>query len=280
MQPRTRHPIKTCDSRHTSSGLDSRQRPVHADHSTPLSTQARSATPSNPNTVVARITANARCCPAGGVPFDADSSPVSAQAVVAGLAPWPSRDDLARSLEPVGGEAGAAMGAATDRAEQRLLRLDRGSAGPTALRRGIAAEGLPLVRSALDRHRRGGPPLNPDETAWLGVALCCLRVRDDAWVRTTPGTADADAVLWVHVLRHVTEPYRAAPAALLAFCAWQSGDTVLASVALERALSADPGYSMARLLMAVVMADMPPSGWPAISPADLARDYGESPPAS
>ena len=39
-----------------------------------------------------------------------------------------------------------------------------------------------------------------------------------------------------------------APASLLAFTAWQCGEGALANVAIERALGADPAYSMALLL--------------------------------
>jgi hypothetical protein len=50
-----------------------------------------------------------------------------------------------------------------------------------------------------------------------------------------------------------------APAALLAFTAWQCGDGALANIALERALAANPRYSMALLLRDILDAGVPPS---------------------
>jgi hypothetical protein len=51
----------------------------------------------------------------------------------------------------------------------------------------------------------------------------------------------------------------AAPASLLAFVVWQSGNGALANVALDRALADDPRYSMAVLLRHVINAGAPPS---------------------
>ena len=50
-----------------------------------------------------------------------------------------------------------------------------------------------------------------------------------------------------------------APASLLAFTAWQSGEGALANIAISRALAADPEYSMARLLGQALDAGLPPS---------------------
>ena len=78
------------------------------------------------------------------------------------------------------------------------------------------------------------------EVARLTVALRDLRVRDDAWARMDPGYSEAHLRLWIDVLRRAQPGYVAAPAALLAFVAWQSGDGALANVALDRALADNP----------------------------------------
>jgi hypothetical protein len=49
------------------------------------------------------------------------------------------------------------------------------------------------------------------------------------------------------------------PASLLAFAAWRTGDGTLATLALNRALAADPSYRMAGLLDQVIQAGLPPS---------------------
>jgi hypothetical protein len=65
-----------------------------------------------------------------------------------------------------------------------------------------------------------------------------------------------------------------APASLLAFTAWQSGNGALANVALERALEADPAYSMALLLRDVIDAGAPPSmARLPMTPEEVAASY-------
>jgi hypothetical protein len=95
--------------------------------------------------------------------------------------------------------------------------------------------------------------------AWLIMGISDLRVRDDAWARMDPEHRAAHRRLWTDVLRLASEPYVPAPASLLAFIAWQSGEGALANVAIERALAADPEYSMARLIGEAVDAGLPPS---------------------
>jgi hypothetical protein len=65
--------------------------------------------------------------------------------------------------------------------------------------------------------------------------------------------------LWTDVVRCAAESYVPAPASLLAFTAWQSGEGALANIAIERALAADPAYSMAHLIGQAVDAGLPPS---------------------
>jgi len=69
----------------------------------------------------------------------------------------------------------------------------------------------------------------------------------------------------------------AAPAALLAFVAWQSGDGALANVALDRALADDPRYSMALLLRQVISAGAPPSmARLPMTPEEVAASYDDA----
>ena len=77
--------------------------------------------------------------------------------------------------------------------------------------------------------------------------------------------------------RRAQPGYVAAPAALLAFVAWQSGDGALANVALDRALADDPGYSMALLLRQVINAGAPPSmaALP-MTPEEVAASYDDA----
>jgi hypothetical protein len=196
------------------------------------------------------------CCPVEGRVVD--DGPVVAEAVAAGLTALPDRADLVRSVEPVGGER---MRRATERAKRRLA----GWAGeaPAAVADRMATEGVRLVRAILRRAAAGaGPPPSDEEVAWLGVLMVNLRVRDEAWVRMREGDLDVHIRLWRDVLRRVREPYAPAPACLLAFAAWRTGDGALANIALDRALAADPHYTMARLLRELFISGLPPSEVP------------------
>jgi len=103
-----------------------------------------------------------------------------------------------------------------------------------------------------------------DEAAFLTVLLLHIPVRDHAWSIT-----DASAhhiALWTDVTRRARPDLVPGPACLLAFAAWRAGEGTLATLALNRALEANPEYRMAQLLYQMVQAGLPPSaldGWTA-----------------
>jgi hypothetical protein len=145
--------------------------------------------------------------------------------------------------------------AAAAQATVDLARRDRAG---NPLRPAIDA-GRRAVRDAIGLYRGGGAITDADRFATLAVALVHLPVRDDAWARMVPEHREAHLRLWADIVRRASGPWLPAPASLLAFTAWQAGDGTLANVALDRALAADPGYSMARLLRDILAAGVPPS---------------------
>jgi hypothetical protein len=194
----------------------------------------------------------AGCCPAAGTPYDISTSPVAAQATVAGRVALTGRDELARSVEPVGGAARDSMRQATGRAGQRLVRwMLECHADATPVQARMAAAGLPYVR---DLTCRGGA-LTDDEVAWLGVLLMHRDVRNEALLHTDGDRLD----LWRDVLRRVEGPFAAAPGCLTAYAAYLAGDGALANVALDRAVAADPGYSLTTLLRDILLTGVPPA---------------------
>jgi Domain of unknown function (DUF4192) len=225
---------------------------------------------------------NEACCPAAGVPFDADpADPAEADALAAvGDTVLASRAALAARVAPLGGVAAQSMRQATRRAERHvthLLAKVRKSGRLGAARHMIAAEGLAAVGAMIARYRDGGRFASDDEIARIAVALRDLRVRDDAWARMDPAHADAHRRLWTDVVRRAQPRYVAAPAALLAFVAWQSGDGALANVALDRALADDPRYSMATLLRQVITAGASPSlARLPMTPEEVAASYDDA----
>lgn len=209
-----------------------------------------------------------RCCPAGGTPFDPLASAVAAQFTVAGSPVLPDRRALARQVAPLEGSARAAMAHATDRAWRELH--DRlGGLTDARAAEVVIAEGREAVTHAIDTYG-SGRRLADDGVARLTVLLHALPVRDTAWSAIT--SDQPHLRLWADITRRAEARFVPAPASLLAFAAWRAGNGALASVALERALAADPSYSMARLLRHGLQHGLPPSaleGWGA--PAGEAR---------
>jgi Domain of unknown function (DUF4192) len=220
------------------------------------------------------------CCPPDGVPFDVSAHPAAAAMTAAGMPARPDRESLADSVAPLTGQAAESMRLATERAVLRAAELiaslgapdgssantagasSRVSSSPSGTPGGLwlAVEaGREAVRAAISIYRHGGRITDHDQLAWLTVTIADLRVRDDAWARMEPRHRADHQRLWTDVVRHACEPYVPAPASLLAFIAWQSGDGALANVAIERALAADPEYSMAHLIGQALDAGLPPS---------------------
>jgi hypothetical protein len=123
----------------------------------------------------------------------------------------------------------------------------------------LVTAGRRSVIDAIGIYRDGGRITEDDQFAWLTVVLADLRIRDDAWARMDPRYRTAHRQLWTDVVRRACPPYVPAPASLLAFTAWQSGDGALANIAIERAIAADPNYSMALLLSEAIESGLPPS---------------------
>ena len=207
------------------------------------------------------ICRNPACCPAEGVPFDVGAHPAAAAMIVAGMAAYPDRGALARTVAPVSGPAADSMDRATRRAGQRAADLLSAAAGPSPNDRTrlLVADGRRAVIEAIQTYRGGGQVSEDDQVAWLSVVLARLPVRDDAWARMDPEHRQAHLRLWADVVRRACSPYVPAPASLLAFTAWQAGDGALANIAIDRALASDPTYSMALLLRDIMDAGVPPS---------------------
>jgi Domain of unknown function (DUF4192) len=228
------------------------------------------------------VCTNPACCPADGVPFDETAHPAAVTMTVAGQVVLPDREALAATLARPTGQRAKSIHAAARRAEDRARQL-RTSAGRQAARRLLTNQGRSAVQEAIRTYRDGGTIASDDQIAWLALTLASLPVRDDAWARMDPAHTGAHRRLWTDVTRRAPDPYLPAPASLLAFTAWQSGDGALANIALDRALAADPGYSMALLLREILAAGVPPSqARLPMTPDEVAASYatslGEAPP--
>ncbi|MEV4845805.1 DUF4192 domain-containing protein [Micromonospora matsumotoense] len=212
------------------------------------------------------------CCPPDGTPYDPDVSQVAAAAVYAGQVALPDRAALTAQVAPAEGIDRVALRRAGDRAERRLLQqLEAAPATDEFGERTIRKSGVAAVRQAQRRHRRG-ERLTDDEVAWLTLLLTHLPVRDHAWERTDG--REEDITFWSEVLRRTEEELVPAPSCLLAFAAWRAGQGALAAVALERALTTRPDYTLALLLDDLLRRGVPPSdldGWPAVTEPGVLR---------
>ncbi|WP_159944582.1 MULTISPECIES: DUF4192 domain-containing protein [unclassified Nocardiopsis] len=208
------------------------------------------------------------CCPPEGTAVNVDSSPVPASAVLRGIVPveplhaTASEAERVRAvLEPVDGPDRVAMDDAARRVEAYARRLlEQGMRGA------LTDRGLTAALAALRAEREGRGGADPEEMAWLGVYLTQIRVRDEMWARITARSAPLHQELWGRLTRHLPPHQRAAPASLLAVAAWQRGDERLAAAALDTALTADPGYSMALLMSRALTWGLPVERWREFTP--------------
>jgi hypothetical protein len=219
---------------------------------------------------------NPECCPPGGIPFDPCSHPAATALQEAGLAVLPDRAALAATLQPPPGTARATR-QATGRALRRLDRLvasaRSGGLDPAAA---LADAGRAAVRDAIRRYRSGSSIQDRARLAFLAVVVADLRVRDDAWAQMDPRQARLHTALWTDIVTGAAPEFVPAPASLLAFTAWQAGEGALANVAAERALAADPAYSMALLIAGAVQSGLPPSAARLpMTQDEVAASYGE-----
>jgi hypothetical protein len=200
------------------------------------------------------------CCPPEGTPVDSAATQVAATLAFQGRAAAPDRSELARRVAPTGGLTRTSMSQATQRA---VRRFDAWLGGVPAADRAAAvlAEGTAAVQAAIQEYADGGS-LDHDRLAWLSLLLTAIPVRDVAWQAIT--AEQPHLRLWTELTRLAEPTLVAAPASLLAFTAWRSGDGTLATMAVERALRAEPSYHLANLIADALWTGTPPStldGW-------------------
>lgn len=205
----------------------------------------------------------------GGTRYDVSSHPLMAQAVLDGTVVLGSRRELAESLigsDPQETEDIAVL------ADEILLRRSREASaplGPAASQHQLAGEAR-WVGDRLHRFLEDGTRLALADVARLAVGVTVAHeIRDVAWADLSRDNAAQHVDLWRDVVRRSPVHLRAAPATLLGFAAWLSGNGALAWVAVERAQEADPGYAATGLLERILSAGMPPSSWQPTAPHDI-----------
>jgi Domain of unknown function (DUF4192) len=206
------------------------------------------------------ICTNESCCTPEGTAVDVNQ-PAPAELST----PLADRAALAATVAPVEGEEADAIRSA-------FATFTEDPPGP--------AGGVDAIVDAIEGYRTGHWITKPSLVAYLLFQLQQLRVRDMAWAYMDPAFNAQHVKLWTDLTRYAVPGLpAAAPAALLAFVAWQSGNGALSNVALDRALADDPQYSMALLLRQVITAGAPPrlARLP-MTPEEVAASYDEADP--
>lgn len=217
---------------------------------------------------------NPGCCPPEGASYELTSG-AAVTGLLAGDHVLPSREALAALVAPCSGEEALSMAKATRKAVRRETSLfsQKPRPGKPSGRYAVALAGIKAMKQAIQAYRQGNT-LTHDETAWLTVSLRDQWVRDDAMSRMETAHLSAHLRLWTDVT-HLAQPeYVTAPATLLAFVAWQSGNGTLANIALERVVAADPGYSLAHIVSDLLDSSMwPEEVNPLMTPEEVAEAY-------
>jgi Domain of unknown function (DUF4192) len=201
------------------------------------------------------------CCPPEGT-----CSPAGDPAVVAceaaGAVALASRDVLAASIAPVGGEQAEAMAEAVRQARRRAARNAHCTARRRAAGRNCrphATGGHRAVTAAVRVYRDGGSITSPGALATLAVALTFPAAGERAWLLMDPAYCQAHQRLWTDLARIAPPGLRAAPACLLALVARQSGNGALARIALDQAVADGLGHPMDTVLRDLIGSVAPPS---------------------
>lgn len=192
------------------------------------------------------------CCPPQGHPLPTGVSTFQAGAVAAGLAPLASRDQLAATPDKVGDpEQFRTPLAFSEQDQQHRLTAGTLTAWQSGLKRRIFTAA------------RTGNPVPMAELAQFAVALRTYSVRDAVWLAVDDRRLNGQP-LWRQMATELPGPYDAAPLFLLGWQARRDGDGALANIAADKALAADPAYSAADLLLAVLARGMDPRRLPTL----------------
>ncbi|NRQ39386.1 DUF4192 domain-containing protein, partial [Nonomuraea sp. NN258] len=194
------------------------------------------------------------CCPPEGRAYDPTTSQIAAEATVRGMVALPDRRALERTIAPITGPVRMAMRRTTAAAVTEIRARLAAADDTNAFAAEYVPEALARVRAALAAHL-AGERLDDAEAARLGLDLSIIRVRDEAWTLMT----EAHAGLWKDLTRRLEPQFSVPTASLLAMSSWLGGDSVLATISLEHALTLDPAYSMANLLMHALQNLLSPS---------------------
>lgn len=188
-----------------------------------------------------------------GTAFDISSHPITAQRVLDGVVVHRSRGDLAATLDPDPDDE--ARRTEVMEAAQRWARNEHDA----------AAEAQWIRRTLTDALLAG--EVLEDDLPRLLADLLDPDLVDVAWAVIDRPDAGAHVEMWRDLVRRAPDGYVDAPACLLAFAAWLTGDGALAWCGLERCGSTS--LAMADMLEQLMHSAVSPRLWPRLTADEL-----------
>ncbi|MGH8970515.1 MAG: DUF4192 domain-containing protein, partial [Actinomycetes bacterium] len=168
----------------------------------------------------------------------------AAASVAQGASVLADRDQLARSIRPPRNPvADEARRQALERAvDSEVALLPAGGV------EAAAARTVDHIRGLLGRWSAGSCALTVDEAATVLVGLRVKAARDEAATLALESEPDTLLALLVELARHADQDVAAPICTVVAWVAQFRGHGALANVAVERALTCEPGYELAVLI--------------------------------
>jgi hypothetical protein len=194
------------------------------------------------------------CCPPDGgeIPEAID---IAAAHAMTGRALLPSRDALRDRIKPVEFVARRAMEQALDRANGEMVDhfVAHGYQRP-------CLDTVDLLRSLVTRFSDPRTAALTDEEAARVIAgVEYIPTRDVVFAAGLDLDLDVVRELFIELSRRAVPPHEAPTCTLLAGFAYAGGNGGLANIALDRAMEADPAYSLAQLINEALYRQVPPA---------------------
>lgn len=193
------------------------------------------------------------CCPIEGRPLPDAPSSFTTAATVDGVVALPSRSALEDVLAPLPDADRSALQPAIRAAEHTAVEQTlEGNA-----RRWELSTKRAIFRAARAADQPGWSSAADSDVARFGAALAVISLRDAVWLAVDGDRLDGRP-LWRDLGRRLPGPYDAPPLFLYAWASWRAGDGASAGIAAERALTSNPDYHAADLLLAAVSSGVDP----------------------
>jgi Domain of unknown function (DUF4192) len=197
------------------------------------------------------------CCPPEGsvIPATAEGvvAQLEAERVLSGRTILPSRDDLEASVRGPVALRRIALEQVYDRVGEAVV-AEIIDAGPGAFARNTVA----VAHSAFDKYV-DSHDLADEAAARIVLGLRDKVARDELTTWGLDGRIEELIAFLTELTQRALDEDAAPICTVLASVVYQHGGGPLVTMALERALRSDPGYEMARLLMAMLLGQLQPA---------------------